>query len=66
MTAHTKQNPAASMLSPAKVADYVLRLETKLGRRIDRATILPTGGIEVRMSGQMETTNPADLVDMSE
>lgn len=58
-----KANP---MLSPARVADYVLRLEAKLGRRIDKATILPGGGIEVRMAGIGEATNPADLVDMSE
>ena len=66
MNAHVRQNPHEAMLSPSKVADYVLRLEAKLGRRIERATILPSGGIEVRMSGRDEPTNPADLVDMSE
>lgn len=66
MNAHVRPNPGDAMLSPSKVADYVLRLEAKLGRRIERATILPGGGIEVRMSASGEPTNPADLVDMSE
>jgi len=54
------------MLSPAKVADYVQRLEARLGRRVECATILPGGGIEVRISGANAPANPADLVDMSE
>ena len=55
-----------TMLSPAKVADYVQRLEARLGRRVECATILPSGGIEIRIAGAATPTNPADLVDMSE
>lgn len=66
MNAIVRQPPGEAMLSPSKVADYVQRLEAKLGRRIERATILPGGGIEVMMSGGQNTTNPADLVDMTE
>lgn len=58
------------MLSPSKVADYVQRLEAKLGRIVDRAVILPDGGIEVCMQSVAQrgggSANPADLVDMSE
>jgi len=66
MNAHVSPNHSEAMLSPSKVADYVLRLEVKLGRCVDRATILPGGGIEVRMSSSDKSTNPADLVDMTE
>ena len=66
MNAHVRSNPGEALLSPAKVADYVQRLEAKLGRQVERATILPGGGIEVRMSGRDVPANPADLVDMSE
>jgi hypothetical protein len=57
------------MLTPSKAADYIQKIETKLDRRVDRAVILPDGGIEVSLTGAQsgnETANPADLVDMSE
>lgn len=66
MIAHVKLSSTGGILSPARVAMYVMALEQKLGRQIDRATILPNGGIEVKISGNDQTTNPADLVDMSE
>lgn len=66
MTAHVNQNNHGVILSPSRVALYVSALEQKLGRHIDRATILPDGGIEVRIAGADKPTNPADLVDMSE
>lgn len=58
--------PTEKMLSPTRAADYLTRFEAKLGRTIDKATILPNGGIEVMMSGTAEPSNPVDLVDMSE
>lgn len=66
MNAHVKPITTGTILSPSRVALYVSALELKLGRQIDRATILPDGGIEVRISGTDQPTNPADLVDMSE
>lgn len=60
------QMQSGTILSPSRAALYVATLEQKLGRQIDRATILPNGGIEVRISGHDEPKNPADLVDMSE
>lgn len=66
MNAHTEPKPADPILSPSRVADYVMRLEAKLGRHVECATILPGGGIEVRMAGGGMPANPADLVDMSE
>lgn len=66
MNAMLRKQNNDSMLSPAKVADYVQRLEARLGRRVECATILPGGGIEVRIAGAAIPTNPADLVDMSE
>lgn len=66
MNAHAKPSSSGAILSPSRVAMYVSTLEQKLGRQIDRATILPDGGIEVRILGTDEPRNPADLVDMSE
>lgn len=66
MNAHVKPRPGEAILSPSKVALYVAALEQKLGRQIERATILPDGGIEVRIAGADHPSNPADLVDMSE
>ena len=66
MNATLRKQKNDTMLSPAKVADYVQRLEARLGRRVECATILPSGGIEVRIAGANAPTNPADLVDMSE
>lgn len=67
MNAHTEPKPADALLTPAKVADYMLRLEAKTGRRVECLTILPGGGIEVRMAGgSVAPVNPADFVDMSE
>ncbi len=66
MNATLRKQKTDAMLSPAKVADYVQRLEARLGRRVECATILPSGGIEVRIAGANAPTNPADLVDMSE
>ncbi len=66
MNATLRKQKTATMLSPAKVADYVQRLEARLGRRVECATILPSGGIEVRIAGVTTPTNPADLVDMTE
>ena len=70
MNAHVKPKVDDSMMSPLKVAAYVSTLEQRLGRRIDRAVILPDGGIEVRIAGAGagadQPSNPADLVDMSE
>lgn len=55
-----------AILTPSRVALYVSSLEQKLGRQVDRATILPDGGIVVNISGEARPTNPADLVDMNE
>lgn len=66
MNAHVRNNGDTTLLSPARLADYVLKLETRLGRQVDRATILPGGGIEVRIVGSSTPANPADLVDMNE
>ncbi|MCP4243109.1 MAG: hypothetical protein GY772_21355 [bacterium] len=66
MNAHVQPKPGEAILSPSKVALYVAALEQKLGRQIERATVLPDGGIEVRIAGEEHPSNPADLVDMSE
>ena len=65
MNAHVRQN-GNDLLSPARVADYIHRIEARLGRRIEAATIMPDGGIEVRMADGDQPSNPADLVDMTE
>lgn len=66
MNAHVKPPPGTTILSPARVALYVSTLEQKLGRQIGKATILPGGGIEVEIAGHDQSSNPADLVDMTE
>lgn len=66
MSAHTRPNPLEGHMSPAKAANYILTLEAKLGRKIDRATIRTDGGIDLHMAGEKKTMNPADLVDMTE
>jgi hypothetical protein len=66
MNAHVRTSDTGTILSPSRVAVYVSALEKKLGRRVDRATILPNGGIEVSLSVSTGPTNPADLVDMNE
>ena len=66
MSEHIREHPKPAMLSPLRVADYVLRLEARLGRRVEHATVLPDGGIQVKMAAGGHSTNPADLVDMTE
>lgn len=66
MTAHTRNNPTDTMMSPSKAANYVAALEAKLGRRVERACILSDGGIDVQMATDGTPTDPAALVDMSE
>ena len=66
MTKHIRENSKPSMMSPLRVADYVRRLESRLGRRVEHATVLPDGGIQVKMADGGHSTNPADLVDMTE
>ncbi|MDJ0626864.1 MAG: hypothetical protein QNJ44_01280 [Rhodobacter sp.] len=66
MNAPVKHKQTEAILSPSRVALYIAAWEQKLGRRIDRATILPDGGIEVCIEGVGQQKNPADLVDMSE
>lgn len=66
MNAYVKLKPSESILSPSRVALYVVTMEQKLGRHIERAIVLPNGGIEVRIAGADHPNNPADSVDMSE
>ena len=66
MNAHVKPPSSNVILSPARVAHYVSALEQKLGRQIGKATILPGGGIEVEIAGHDKSSNPGDLVDMTE
>lgn len=66
MNARTPPPSIEGIWSPSRVASYVSSLEQKLGRQIVGATILPDGGLDVRIDGPEHSVNPADLVDMSE
>jgi len=66
MSAHARD---ITILTPSKVADFVHRLEWRMGRKVEAVTVsMCDGVIEIRMSGGSKTssTNPADLVDMNE